>query len=153
MVSHFGLKWHFPDHNFFATYLFFFPCEKRLSGKLMRTIIVNIVFNVHWWFVFPFPILVQVICMFSLRSILCLSLLWIPREYSVFPRFPHLLPYSYAQSMEIPGGDGNLGRGEPKAFLSFLLRECLCLFCGSSSYLDIPLCGQFPPATFPFPTG
>lgn len=47
-------------------------------------------------------------------------------------------------------GDGSLGRGEPKVFLSSLLweyaKQWLCLFCGSSSYLEAsPFVVQFPP--------
>lgn len=76
--------------------------------SLMR---LNILFNVYWLLVFPFPILIQVIWVFSLRSIPCPSLLWIPREYSAFLRLPHLLPSGYVQSMEIPGRRWKFGKG------------------------------------------
>lgn len=125
---------------------------------LMR---LNISSYVYWLFVFLFPILIQVICLFSLTAIpgpLCFESQGASLHFSGSLTYCLLVRFS---QWELLAGDGILGRGEPKVFLSSLLWECvkqwLCLFCGSSSCLEAsPLWSnsyQVIPAVFPAPFG
>lgn len=100
---------------------------------------LDIFFSVYWLLVFPFHILVQVICLFSRRSVPCPFLLWIPSGYLAFPRPP--LPVSFWLG-SANGLRWEFGRSRTQgiSFLSALGEDQAVAvpLCGSSSCLEAP---------------